>query len=473
MAVRTGGRYTIGCLTRLIIPGEPDLDLIVVATVFSAATNLALAISYIFIWRTLLRRRYVALLALTGVFGMAEVLLGLLVHASEGRGGAAYLAASAAGSLGTIAWVGGCYDFARRRLPVVVLGLSFAALTAWSVVAPAVTTGFFARESADSLIKGALGIWLAITFWRSPRFPARIILSVLFAVQGLHQLDYPFLADKSWGITTGLAISNFLGISVILFLMMTVLEEARSETAVAQESLRRSEALAEMGQLVAGVAHEVRNPLTALSAGLQTLEAAEPELTRRHGDLLGDLRSALTRLTTLTRDLLVYGRPTEPTLAAGDPGEVARRAAVACASLAQQAGVRLDVQADAQLPQVTMDRDRMVQVFVNLITNAVQHSPTGGTVVIACVVRSRRRHRWIEWEVVDSGPGFSQELLAQVFQPFASRRPGGTGLGLAIARRLVHQQGGRIAAANSPGAGALVRVTLPLGAATAAPRSAA
>lgn len=466
------GRRTVHYGVRARQPGTPGdrpVNLIEVATVFAAATNLALAFSYFFLWRKVLRRRYVALLAAAGVLGLAEILV-----AYTFRTGAPWsdLAAAAAGGLGTIAWIGGCYDFVRRRIPALVLSLTFAALIGWSLIAPHVTSGFLARESGDALIKGALGLWIALIFWRGPRVPGRGVLSLLLALQGLHQLDEAYLGNKSWGIVTGLAISDFFGIAIALFLLMMVLEEARQEAMLARESLRRSEALAELGQLVGGVAHEVRNPLTAISAGLQTLSLAEPELMRRHSELLGELKSALDRMTALTRDLLVYGKPTEPDLDRGDPGEVIRRAAVVCAPIAERAGVTVDVEVTEPLPSVTMDRSRLLQVFVNLITNAIQHSASGGRVVASCVARPEHHPRQIEWEVADAGPGFSPELLRQVFHPFASRRPGGTGLGLAIARRLVEQQRGEISAQNGPGGGALLRVTLPVSAASGS-RSAA
>jgi signal transduction histidine kinase len=439
------------------------VNLIETATYFSAATNLALAFSYLFIWRTVLRRRYVALFALNGVCGVAELLFLIPVHLSGGRAHGAYLAASTAAALGAVSWIGGCYDFVRRRLPVVVLGIAFAALMAWSAVAPEVTSGFLARESGDSLIKGALGLWIAWVFWRGPRFPARAALATLFTLQGLHQLDYPILADKSWGLVTGLAISNFLGISIALFLMMIVIDEARQETMLARESLRRAEAMAEMGELVGGVAHEVRNPLTAISAGLQTLSATEPEVMARHGELLRELRFALERLTSLTRDLLVYGKPTAPDLARADAGDVARQAVSACITQARLAQVTLSARADGAFP-VTVDAPRMVQVFVNLVTNAVQHAPAGSEVTVTVRLRGNGRGPRIECEVADRGPGFPPDLLPHLFHPFASRRAGGTGLGLAIARRLVEQQHGEIAAENRPEGGALVRVTLPMAA---------
>ncbi|MGB7211255.1 MAG: ATP-binding protein, partial [Gemmatimonadales bacterium] len=223
------------------------------------------------------------------------------------------------------------------------------------------------------------------------------------------------------------------------------------------------EAMAELGELVGGVAHEVRNPLMAISSGLQTLAAVEPELSGRRADIFADVKSAVSRLTTLTRDLLIYGRPSRADLESGKPAIVVRSAAGLCARLAADAGVRVEVHAADPLPDVVMDRDRLIQVFVNLITNAVQHSPVGGTVVVSVTLTSGPGGDRVECEVSDSGPGFRPDLLAHLFHPFVSHRPGGTGLGLAIARRLVEQQHGEIAAQNGPAGGALVRVTLPVG----------
>ncbi|HEU5358554.1 MAG TPA: ATP-binding protein [Gemmatimonadales bacterium] len=435
------------------------MNLIAVATILSGATNLALAFSFFYAWQTILRRRYVALLAVAATFGVAELLLQLPQHLAQGRGAAAaYVAAAAAGSFGTVAWVGGCYDFVRRRIPWLALGAAFTALVAWSIIGPQVTGGFFARESPDSLIKGALGLWIAVTFWRGPAIGVRGVLTALFALQGLHQLDYPFLADKTWGVIAGLAVSDFLGITISVFLLIVVIEEARRETLAANESLRRAEAMAEMGELVGGVAHEVRNPLMAISSGLQTLAVAEADAAARRADIFDDLKSAVTRLTTLTRDLLEYGKPTDPDLQPGDAAAVIRSAAVACAPLATAAGVRIRIDAGDPVPTAVMDRSRLIQVFVNLITNAVQHSPAGGEVRVT--IRQQGGGGLVECEVADSGPGFPDDLLPHLFHPFAGRRPGGTGLGLAIARRLVEQQRGTVAAQNRPDGGAFVRVTL-------------
>ncbi|MGH7531705.1 MAG: sensor histidine kinase [Gemmatimonadales bacterium] len=441
------------------------MNRIQVATVMAGAANLALAFSFFFAWYTILRRRYVALLALAACFGVAELLLLLPVHLAQGEGPtAAYFSGTAAlaASLGTVAWVGGCYDFVRRRIPWLVLGSAFVVLLAWAAIGPNITTGFLARESADSLVKGILGIWIGVIVWRGPRIGVRGILTTLFILQGLHQLDYPLLADKTWGLVSGLAISDFLGITISIFLLMVVIDEARRETLVAHESLRRAEAMAELGELVGGVAHEVRNPLMAISSGLQTLTAIEPELSGRRADIFADVKSAVSRLTTLTRDLLIYGRPSSAQLESGDPAMVIRSAVGVCARLAVDAGVRIEVDAADPLPHVVMDQSRLIQVFVNLITNAVQHSSNGGKVLVSVTMTSGPDNDRVEWAISDAGPGFPSDLLPHLFHPFASRRPGGTGLGLAIARRLVEQQRGEIAAQNGPTGGALVRVTFPV-----------
>jgi signal transduction histidine kinase len=109
-----------------------------------------------------------------------------------------------------------------------------------------------------------------------------------------------------------------------------------------------------------------------------------------------------------------------------------------------------------------MDRGRLLQVFQNLIENALQHSPRGEAVRVRAAIDRADRVAFIECAIEDAGPGFREEDLPRVFEPFFTRRRGGTGLGLSIVQRIVEEHGGRIAAANRTPTGAVVTLRLPV-----------
>lgn len=227
-----------------------------------------------------------------------------------------------------------------------------------------------------------------------------------------------------------------------------------------QESLRRSERMSAMGALVAGVAHEVRNPLFGISAALDAFESdfGAREDFRDYSTLL---RSEVGRLNDLMQDLLEYGRPSPAQFSLGPLAEVIDRALRSCAPLARSKDVVLARETDEGLPPLQMEPSRLVQVFQNLIENAIQHSPGGKTVTVGAQRIRKGNEAGIECTVEDEGPGFRQEDLTKVFEPFFTRRRGGTGLGLSIVQRIVEEHGGAIRADNRREGGAIVTVTLP------------
>jgi PAS domain S-box-containing protein len=232
-----------------------------------------------------------------------------------------------------------------------------------------------------------------------------------------------------------------------------------TETVRLKEQLRQSETMAEIGSLVAGVAHEVRNPLFSISA---TLDAFESRFGKAEGydRYLGVLRGEIQRLTTLMRDLLDFGRPSQPDFTECRLEEVVEAAVAACQPLIRRKTVEVAwVERQAVAP-VLADRARITQVFQNLIENAVHFSPAGGRVAIAVREAAGEGGGWIECAVADSGAGFDLRDLPRLFEPFFTRRRGGTGLGLSIVKRIVYDHGGEVSADNHPDGGAIVRVRL-------------
>ncbi|RKH28518.1 PAS domain S-box protein [Corallococcus sp. CA041A] len=227
-----------------------------------------------------------------------------------------------------------------------------------------------------------------------------------------------------------------------------------------QAHVRRGETMAAMGAIVAGVAHEVRNPLFSISAVVDAVEAtygAQPELK----PYLEVLRGEVRRLTHLTQELFEYGRPTRGEWTDGAVGSVVFEALSACTLTSDKAAVTLEREVSDALPQVRMDARRLFHVFRNVVENAVQHSPQGTTVHVTAEAVEEAGRPWVRCTVHDGGPGFKSEDLPHVFEPFFSKRRGGTGLGLSIVQRILEEHQGRIRLSNHPQGGAEVTILLP------------
>jgi two-component system sensor histidine kinase PilS (NtrC family) len=225
-----------------------------------------------------------------------------------------------------------------------------------------------------------------------------------------------------------------------------------------EEELRRSQRLGAVGQLAAGLAHEIRNPLASLSGAVELLSAdlrADDAGSRRLAEIV---RCETARLNRLVTDFLTYARP--------GPGELQRVELPALlAELralwapAECGGVELQVDSEPDTT-VQANPDQLRQVLWNLLRNAAEAQPTDG------VVRLSARPvpgegRWTEIAIDDRGTGIPAEHLERVFEPFYTTKPKGTGLGLATVHRIVEAHGGRLALSSRLGEGTSVRILLP------------
>lgn len=240
-------------------------------------------------------------------------------------------------------------------------------------------------------------------------------------------------------------------------------KQAEREREALQAELRRSETWATMGQLVAGVAHEVRNPLFGISSTLDAIEA-NTKLGQINPRFSSILRREVNRLNKLMSALLEYGRTSPDDRKIEPLAKGLVEALQSCRAAADAAHVAL-VNKVSEDALVVMNYDRLMQVHVNLIENAVQHAPKGSEVVVSTrETTDKHGKRWIEYCVTDSGSGLESRDLPHLFDPFFTRRRGGTGLGLAIVRRILDEHHGIIEPRDNPKGGTVMAVRLPVAA---------
>jgi two-component system, NtrC family, sensor histidine kinase HydH len=229
--------------------------------------------------------------------------------------------------------------------------------------------------------------------------------------------------------------------------------------ATANDEMIRASKLAFLGEMAAGMAHEIRTPLGIIRNSAQLIErrmetGGDPEAA----EWALFIREESDRLARVVTDLLDFVKPVPPMKSDTDLAGVAHRAAHLLASEAANRDVALLVDDDSTAGPVACDADQIHQVCLNLIMNALQASTRGGEVRVSV----SRSDGHAELAVRDRGRGLPPEIADRLFEPFTSQRDGGIGLGLAIVRRIVRAHGGDVVARNRAGGGAEFIVTLPL-----------
>ena len=229
-----------------------------------------------------------------------------------------------------------------------------------------------------------------------------------------------------------------------------------------EAKLRESERLNLVGQLVLGVAHEVRNPLNGI---MIVTDALYEDLGRdpAYKTYVEHIRAQVNRLANLVRDLLDMGKPINPARMRQDSLVAICGAAVGLWK--ETAGdkaknIEFVCAEEGDGPAIMADNARLQQVFVNLLDNAVQHSPAGGRIRVEIL---KPENGFVKIRVVDRGTGLVPGVAAKLFQPFFTTRKNGTGLGLCIVQRVVRDHGGEVSISNNdPPPGCTVEIRLPV-----------
>lgn len=240
---------------------------------------------------------------------------------------------------------------------------------------------------------------------------------------------------------------------------MAALEKANSDLRQAREETLRTEKMASIGLLAAGMAHEIGTPLASimgyaeLSAGEQPENSAIQDYSRR-------ISEDCSRIDRIVRGLLDFSRPRAP---GGENADV-REVVLLTVDLMTQQGIfkqlNLCTEIDEGLSSAKCDQHQLQQVIINLLLNSRDATPAGGTIT----VRAGQEEAYIRLDVIDSGSGISDESMKHIFDPFFTTKPPGkgTGLGLAISARIIEGFGGRITATSKVGEGSCFSILLPL-----------
>ncbi len=235
-----------------------------------------------------------------------------------------------------------------------------------------------------------------------------------------------------------------------------------SEVSRLELQLRRADKLAALGTLAAGVAHEVKNPLHALTLNLhllaEELESSRPSPVEVKG-YIETLRAEVHRLHRIVENFLRFSKPSVPEVKPLELNALLERVLSLVAFEAADHGVTVDTHFDPALASVPGDEGQLAQVFLNLAINGLQAMPSGGILAVT----TRAQNGWAEVVVQDTGEGIAAEILPHVFDPYFTTRPGGVGLGLAIAHRIVEGHQGTIDVESEVGKGTVMMVRLPPG----------
>ncbi len=301
-------------------------------------------------------------------------------------------------------------------------------------------------------------------------FPPPAPLSSLVARtanQGMSHADFDATLTRADGArvtvsTVASLVSNPRGESRGVVLVLRDLSRVKELEAQVQ----RSDRLAALGVLAAGVAHEVRNPLVGVRAAAQLMER-EPGFPPNLQEFIGIIIREVDRLNRLVGDLLAFAGRSPLRILPCNVNQVVEEALRLEESALLTGGITVVRRYDPAVPEVAADPERLLQVFLNLIRNGAQ-AMAGGVGELQLRTRFERvapqcgGRAAAVIEVCDRGPGIPPEIQAQVFNPFFTTKDGGTGLGLPISLRIVEEHGGAIEVHNERGQGTTFRVLLPI-----------
>ena len=227
--------------------------------------------------------------------------------------------------------------------------------------------------------------------------------------------------------------------------------------------IRRTEQMVVAGELAAGLAHEIKNPLAGIKVAMDVL-SREDALSREDREVMAKVTDEIKRLEVMMKNFLNFAKPPKPRFEMVNVNDIIRATLDfyflgGASPSGKPEGVDILEDLDPRVPERAADPLQLQQVFLNLFLNAVEAMPAGG--MLAVKTGYDALSECVQIEISDSGQGIGEGIMGNIFQPFFTTKPKGTGLGLSICRQLIEQQGGTIKAENNPSDGTVFRIDLP------------
>jgi two-component system sensor histidine kinase AtoS len=236
------------------------------------------------------------------------------------------------------------------------------------------------------------------------------------------------------------------------------IQKTTADLKKAEAQLVRSEKLAALGQLSAGIAHEIRNPLTSINILIHSMMETLPS-ENIHREDLRVIEGEIQRINEIVDQFLRFAKPSPPIMEKTEiPSIFNETLQLLRPQIERQ---RISLQKNFRsLPPITLDKEQIKQVILNLLMNAIQAMPEGGQLQLRAEISED--HQWMKIFIQDSGIGILPEDIKKLFDPFFSAREGGIGLGLSIAHRIIDQHHGKIEVTSHPEKGTLFTIWLPM-----------
>ncbi|PEA54237.1 PAS domain-containing sensor histidine kinase [Bacillus pseudomycoides] len=265
------------------------------------------------------------------------------------------------------------------------------------------------------------------------------------------QDEYVFPAGKKITAEFSIRVFKLNGKEVFLSISRDITERLKTE-----ELLRKSEKLAVVGQLAAAIAHEIKNPLTAMKGFMQLLKTVEHETNHHYIDIVS---SEINRIESITNEFMAIAKPQAVKIQPNDISMLMNQVVMLLEPQALMNNIQMKTEVMSTIPTIHCEGNQLKQVFINILKNAIESMPTGGEIVIQI---DRADNNQINIRFIDQGCGIPQERISYLGEPFYSLKEEGIGLGLMICYKIIEMHQGKIWIESEVNKGTTIDVTLPI-----------